>query len=187
VKRVPKGPIDSSRSKNKRPSTISFISKTGERKMAVLNAVAGGFDVSAAHAIVANMTILPPPPAVGKTSALRVTFNPDKAGAGCSMIGTLTRDLSGGGTQVNAISTSPTGGEVVVPLGAFTGRKVSYTVADPDPGVRTLTLKIRSLDGYGVNEIWRLEIVILNPPAGTTDFQLRAGTNLTVDSVNVTP
>ena len=136
--------------------------------MSTLDAVAGGFDVTGAHSIVANMTVLPPPPAVGKTSSIRVTFDPLAPGPGASMIGSLTRDLPAGGTQVNAVSLAPTGGEVVIPLGIFSGRRVSYSVADPNPNAYTLTLKIRSLDGYGVNEIWHLQLDVLTPPAGVT-------------------
>jgi hypothetical protein len=160
------------------------MSRKGERAMSTLSAVASGFDVGAAHRIVAHMTLFSPTMPTGKTCVFKVTFDPASASPPKAMVGTISRDLGGGGTESNSVAVSAkTAAEVVIPLGAFPGRRVSYTVDD----VRTLTMKIRSLNNYGVNEVWHLELDITVDPTDVTDFQLRAGAKMSIDSVDVTP
>jgi len=157
--------------------------------MSSLTAVTGGFDIGAAHRIVVHMTLFSPAMPVGNTCTFKATFPAAAANSPKSMTGSITRDLPGGATQSNGIGVgaiTPT--ELVIPLGVFTNRKVSYKVADSLAGDRTLTMRVRSLDGYGLNEVWHLELAITVDPADVTDFKLRTvGAGLTMDSVDVTP
>src|SRR5262245_50461750 len=132
VKRPTRGHSRPSRSTTKkRTASIAFYSKTGERKMSTLTAVAGGFDIATAHRIVANTTLFSPGMPVGNTCTFKVTFDPAAAVPPKVMNGTLFRDLPGGVTQQNGIGvTAVTAMDVVIPLATFTGRQVSYKVAD---------------------------------------------------------
>ena len=152
--------------------------------MSTLNAVANGFDVGAAHRIVAHMTLFTPTMPTGKQCTVKVTFPAAASSPPKAMVGTLTRDLGGGASQFSSIAVSAkTATEVVIPLGVFNGRRVGYTVDN----TRTVTLRIRSLDGYGVSEVWHLELGITVDPTDVADFQLRAGASMSIDSVDVTP
>lgn len=157
--------------------------------MSSLTAVTTGFDVGAAHRIVAHMTLFSPSMPTGNTCTFKVSFPAAAANSPKCMTGTITRDLPGGSSQSNGIGIgciTPT--ELVLPLGVFTNRKVSYKVTDSLTKERTLTMRIRSLDGYGLNEVWHLELAIVVDPADVTDFKLRvAGAGMTIDSVDITP
>ena len=157
--------------------------------MSSLTAVTGGFDVGAAHRIVAHMTLFSPAMPVGNTCTFKASFPAAAATSPKSMMATITRDLEGGGSQSNGIGVAAcTPTELTIPLGVFSNRKVSYKVADNLAGLRTLTMKVQSLDGYGLNEVWHLELAILVDDTDTTDFKLRVvGSGMTIDSVDVTP
>lgn len=153
--------------------------------MATITQNANGYSITAAHRIVAHMTLS----AFPKGATYTIVFEKAKASPNKVMSGSLTRDLPGGGVQSNSIPISAvTMNEVVVPLGVFTGRRVAYTVADnAGAGTRTLTVKIRSLDGTGVNEVWHHNLSIIQGPADLSDFDLSAAGAATIDSVDVTP
>lgn len=157
--------------------------------MSSLTTVTAGFDVGAAHRIVAHMTLFSPSMPTGNTCTYKVTFPASAANTPKSMTGTITRDLPGGTTQSNGIGVgciTPT--ELVLPLGVFTNRKVTYKVSDSLAKDRTVTIRVRSLDGYGLNEVWHLELAIVVDPADVADFKLRvSGAGMTIDSVDITP
>jgi hypothetical protein len=146
--------------------------------MAITATPGGGYDVTGAHGIVANLLVFALKQAA--PSAIRAAIT---AVAG-TMVGQLTRDLPGGSKETYPISVSGnTGGNVQIPPGTFSYRDVTYSV----DAAGLLTLTITSLDTYGLNEIWHLETTITSPADGVTTFKLRLGGNLKISSVTVTP
>ena len=182
-KKRPKPPrrIETTRVKSDRTAIIIFKSQKGERMAATLTAVDNvGFDITGARRIITNMTLFSPD--TSKTVTFTAKFDKAAATPPKAMTATLTRELPGGAKQSYSLSVSAkTAAEVFLPGGAFSGRSVGYEVDD----TRTLTVNIRSLDGYGVNEIWHLDLNIIIMPGNTSNFEVRAQGSMSIDSVTI--
>lgn len=163
---------------------IVFMSKTGERAMSTVAPVANGFTITGAHRIVANLVLSP---ADGKAT-IAAKFKRAAASGANAMTAMLTRDLSDGSQQFTSLAISaPTMATLDVPLGVFSGRKVSWNVKD-GPLWRTLNFWVTTLDTLGTDEVWHLDLCVCVPPDGTTDFDVRAmSAPASVTSVDVTP
>jgi hypothetical protein len=193
---------------SKRPTTrirkkegrIEIASQTvrEEIRMATITQEAGGFIVTDASRITANMTLFSPVMPTDRTVNYDVLVPKDAAAPPTgTILSTLTRVLPGGATQYYSIVLSAlVNNEVFLPSGIFPGRRVGYTVKDeanPKGGTdRKLSMKIMSLDGSGANESWRQLFIVALPAGKSTGFTLKFPAGLTAgemtfDSVDVNP
>lgn len=152
--------------------------------MSTLTPLPGGFTITGAHRIVANLVLSP---GDGKAT-VQAKFKRAAASGGNAMTSSLTRDLPDGSQQFTSFAVSaPTMANIEIPLGVFTGRKVTYKVVD-GPLWRTLTFWVVTTDATGSGEVWHLELCVCVPPDGVTDFEVKAMTApAVVTSVDVTP
>lgn len=166
----------------------SFSTKEGIR-MASIETLNGEFKITAARRITANMTCFSPTMPSGNTCSYRVEFPVASAKAPKAMVSSITRVLPGGTTQSNSIVVSAEAKvPVVIPLGVFPGRRVSYTVIDDAATAnRVVSMTIESLDATGVNESWRHLFAVIITPGDVANFAVMGPKGLTVDSVDVTP
>jgi hypothetical protein len=150
-----------------------------------------GFTITAANRIVANFTLSvgeqPDGPTGGTPFVFTVTFPRNAARPPKMMIGSLSRDLPGGGAEFTSIAVSAPTGDVQVPLGVFSGRSVVWSVKDSFPN-RVLMVTISSLDSMGTNEVWHQNLQITVAPTDETNFDVAILSGVgSVTSVDVTP
>jgi hypothetical protein len=168
-------------------------SKIGEEKAmatVTVNRAGSAYTISQGHAIVAHMTCFTPTMPPSKTVTYTAEFPAVNATAPKAMLGTIRRDLPNGNFQIHGVLVSAeTSMDITIPGGVFNGRRVTYGVHDdPITLIRMLTMKIRSLDNTGVNEVWHLGLAITELPTDVADFELEVvGGSMTIDSIDVTP
>src|SRR5882672_1551940 len=172
--------------KPKMPKAVKIMSMsmTGERSMSTLTPVPGGFPIAGAHRVVANLVLS----CAGGKASFQAKFKRAAASGANSMSCLLTRDLTDGSQQFSSVAISaPSGGDIEMPLGLFSGRQVIWRVGDMGLW-RMLAIDVNSLDALGTGETWHLDLCVCVPANGTTDYDIRALTpTATVTSVDVTP
>jgi hypothetical protein len=74
------------------------------------------------------------------------------------------------------------GAETPLPM-VFPGRRAFIKVTDSG-SIRTLQIRVKTLDGQGTNENWDQTLQIVRQPGVTGDFDVLAGINSVITSVD---
>ena len=130
--------------------------------MPTVTPIQDGFRVSGAKRMGSNLTMSPAfgPSVYVATFARAIAVSPKQLGS------SLTRTLPGGKEYYPLPVDQETMGDLVVPMGVFSGRKVTWNVTRVGTN-HVLTVTVESRDTLGVYESWYPEMCVNKPTTGT--------------------
>jgi len=139
--------------------------------MASIDPIQDGYKITDGQHFGVNLMLSP---AYGP-SVYTATFLRSATVAPKSLGSSLTRNLPGGMKEYYPLPVDQdTMGDLEVPMGVFSGRKVTWSVARVGTS-RVLTVTVESRDTLGVYENWYPEMCVNKPVGGCVNVTVTAG------------